>query len=100
MRVHQRDKQASIKSMIAVHSINLDTGEDQIWNVEYANAFNSVSDCAFYGETLYVLDKSGVINSLSGGNFEQLYSTTFAAEPRSKSIPRPKARKIYSRRQI
>ena len=68
------------KAVIFVHSVNLETDEDKVKRVEYNNAFNSIGDCAFYGDKLYVLNKSGIINSINEGKFEQVYSTKWQNE--------------------
>ncbi|MBR4905137.1 MAG: hypothetical protein IKZ53_10765, partial [Selenomonadaceae bacterium] len=68
------------KAVMFVHSVNLETDEDNVKRVEYNNAFNSIGDCAFHGDKLYVLNKSGIINSISNGKFEQVYSTSWQNE--------------------
>ncbi len=68
------------KTMIAIHNINLETDEDTVSHVGYFDAYNSISSCVFNGETLYILNKSGIINSISKENVERVYSTKWQNE--------------------
>ncbi len=69
------------KTAILIHSVNLKTDEDYVRRVGYFDGYNSISACAFSGETLYVLNKSGKINSINDkGTIEQVYSTKWTNE--------------------
>ncbi len=47
----------------------------------YPDAFNAVSDAAFFGEILYVLDRNGTLTRFSPeGEREEIYSVTGAGE--------------------
>ena len=70
------------KATLAIHSLDMETGEDQIWRIDYHDAYNAVSDCVFHGDALYVLDKSGRIVSITNGKLEQVYSTKWQNETR------------------
>ena len=65
---------------ILIHTINLETEEDSYNRIEYYDAFNAINNCVFYGETLYILNKYGIINSIKDGKVEQVYSTKWQNE--------------------
>ena len=70
----------TVKTSLVIHSVDLETGEDQISSINYLNAFNAVSDCVFHGDNLYVMDKSGTIVAVNDGKVEPVYSTKWQNE--------------------
>ena len=70
----------TVKTSLVIHSVDLETGEDQISGINYLNAFNAVSDCVFHGDALYVMDKSGTIVAVKDGKVEPVYSTKWQNE--------------------
>ena len=77
------------KKAIIIHSVNLETDEDEVRRVGYFDVYNStgnsvfydaIASCEFNGETLFILSKSGIISSISKEKIEQVYSTRWLNE--------------------
>ena len=65
---------------VIVHRITLADGEERTQRIYYENAFNAVSDCAFYKDALYIMEKSGIITAIEGGKRALAYSTRWQGE--------------------
>ncbi len=77
------------EASILVHSVNLQTDKDSVRLLSRFDFRNStisgefsdaIEDCVFNAEKLYMLDKSGVINLISEGKIEEVYSTKWTNE--------------------
>ncbi len=66
---------------LTVNRIELSDGGQSSASYAYPNAFNAVSDAAFDGERLYVLDRSGVLNRLEpDGSWKTVYDAGASGE--------------------
>ena len=62
------------------HWITLADGEERTQQIYFDNAFNAVSDCAFYGNGFYVMEKNGRITAFEDGRRTLAYSTRWKGE--------------------
>lgn len=65
---------------IILHHVSLENGEEHIQRLFYDNAFNAVSDCAFYQDKFYVMDKSGIITMIEDNERTVIYSVQWDGE--------------------
>lgn len=68
------------ENAIVLHHFVLADGTEKTDRIYYDNAFNAVSDCAFDGETVYIMDKKGSITAIRGEERTSIYSTTWEGE--------------------
>ena len=68
------------ENAIVLHHISMQTGEEQTERLFYDNAFNAVSDCAFYQDCFYILDKVGIITAVQEDARTIVYSTQWEGE--------------------
>jgi predicted MFS family arabinose efflux permease len=66
------------KDQIIIH--NITPGRDEGYSIAYPNAYNAVSDLAFDGEKVIVLDKNGTINVYEKKQPTMIYSTLWKGE--------------------
>ncbi len=75
-----------INNEIVVNRVELSSGAHSHVSYFYFNAFNAVSDAAFCGERLYVLDRSGKLSWIEpGGAWTTIYDAGAAGE--SERVP-------------
>lgn len=65
---------------IVSHRIHLKSGEESSRKIYFDNAFNAVSDCAFYGDAFYVMGKNGNITAFEDGRRALVYSVRWKGE--------------------
>lgn len=66
-------------AMIA-RRVTLADGEERAQRIYFENAFNAVSDCAFYRDAIYVMEKNGTITAFENGKRALVYSTRWKGE--------------------
>ena len=66
------------KDQIIIH--NITPGRDEGYSIAYPNAYNAVSDLAFDGEKVIVLDKNGTVNVYEKKQPAMIYSTQWQGE--------------------
>ena len=65
---------------LVLHRIRLADGEEQTQRIYSGNAFNAISDCAFYRGAVYVMEKNGIITAFENGRRALAYSTRWKGE--------------------
>ena len=65
---------------VLFHRITLDSGDERTRRTYFDNAFNAVSDCVFYHDAVYVMEKSGLITAFENGKRALAYSTRWTGE--------------------
>ena len=68
------------ENAIVPHWVTLSDGEERTQQIYFENAFNAVSDCAFYGEAFYVMEKNGNITVFENARRLLVYSTRWKGE--------------------
>ena len=71
---------------IVARAVEFATGARTMTGYNYPNAFNAVSDAAFCGDRLYVLDRVGTLSWIEpGGSWTKIYDV--AASGETKRVP-------------
>ena len=65
---------------IVARRVTLADGEEYAQRIDFENAFNAVSDCAFYRGAIYVMEKNGAIAAFENGTRTLVYSTGWQGE--------------------
>lgn len=65
---------------LILHRVALEDGAERTQRIYFDNAFNAVSDCAFYRDAFYVMEKAGTITAMEGGKRALIYSTHWKGE--------------------